>query len=195
MKYFLDCGTHLFQGLKEFNKIYKFDNSWKIYSFEANPITYKQSKEFLSDGLENLDIIHQNLAVSNEDSEIQINCQILPDSANGQGSNILKDPPNRDIAGGYDFKWHTERVKCFDLSSFIKDLKDVEVLILKLDIEGAEFQVLEKIINDKSYEKINEMYVEFHERFFINEIQKYTNLKNNYINFFNNNNIKITTWF
>lgn len=195
MKYFLDCGTHLFQGLKEFDKIYKFDNSWKIYSFEANPITYKQSKQFLVDGLQNLDITHENLAVSNEDSEIQINCQILPDSANGQGSNILKDPPNRDIDGGYDFKWHTEKVKCFDLSSFITNLKDVEVLILKLDIEGAEFQVLEKMINDKTYEKINEMYIEFHERFFINEIQKYTNLKNQYIDFFNKNNIKITTWF
>lgn len=195
MKYFIDCGTHLFQGLKEFNKIYKFDKSWNIYSFEANPITYKESKNFLNEGLETLNIIHENLAVSIEECDIEINCQILPDSATGQGSNILKQPPNRDIVGGYDFKWHTEKVKSFDLSYFLSNLKDSELLIVKLDIEGAEFEVLEKIIQDKTYEKINEIYVEFHERFFINEMQKYINLKNYYIDFLNNNNIKTTTWF
>ena len=39
MKIFLDCGTNLGQGLKEFQQKFNMMNQsgWKIYCFEPNP--------------------------------------------------------------------------------------------------------------------------------------------------------------
>lgn len=194
MKYFIDCGTHMFQGLKKFNEKYKFDESWTIYCFEANPRTFNQSKCFLNDGLEALNIIHQNLAVSVSEGEITVNCDSNNDGGTGQGSNILLQPPEKDIVHTHTFTWEKETVNCFDLSSFIKNLKDIDILVIKMDIEGSEFDVLKKIINDETYFDINDMYVEFHERFFIDKLEEYSNLKHELINFFLNNEVRIVEW-
>ena len=40
MNVFLDCGTHLCQGLLEFHENKIINSSYKIYIFEANPTTY-----------------------------------------------------------------------------------------------------------------------------------------------------------
>lgn len=194
MKYFIDCGTHFFQGLKQFSNLYSFDKNWKIYSFEANPYTFMESKKFLTEGLENLNITHNNLAVSTKNDKIIINCDCNENSATGQGSNILLNPPSKDIVHTHTFTWKEETVNSFDLSEFIMSLEDVDRLVIKLDIEGSEFDVLKKIINDGSYKKINDIYVEFHERFFLEDIEKYINLKNNIISFFKNQNINILVW-
>jgi len=195
MKYFIDCGTHLFQGLKQFNQKYQFDDSWKIYTFEANPRTFEKSKNFLNDGLEKLDITHQNLAVSDHDGEIVVNCDSNNDGGTGQGSNILLTPPEKDIVHIHTFTWEKEKTNCFDLSAFIKQLPDIEKLVIKMDIEGSEFDVLKKIIADNTYEEIDEMYVEFHERFFLNNLKEYADLKQELINFFLNNEVRMVEWF
>ena len=195
MKYFIDCGTHFFEGYLQFEQKFKFDQDWAVYSFEANPRTYNISKKQIPESFKQLKYEHLNLAVSTNEGEININCDMQNAEGTGDGSNILQNPPSYDPEAQRHIKWETEKVKCFDLSKFILNLKNIETLIIKLDIEGAEFEVLEKIIKDKSYEKITEMYVEFHERFFTGKTEQYRELKNQYIDFFNKNNIKITTWF
>ncbi len=194
MKYFIDCGTHLFQGLKQFSNIYSFDQSWTIYSFEANPKTFALSKAYLNDGLEKLNIIHKNLAVSDKDGKIIVNCDSNNNDATGQGSNILSAPPDYDIVHPHKFTWVKEEVECFNFSKFISNLENVDTLVIKLDIEGEEFNVLDRMIEDESYTKINDLYVEFHERFFLNEINKYTNLKDQFIRYFQKRNINIINW-
>lgn len=53
-------------------------------------------------------------------------------------------------------------VECIDLIEFIKDLNQ-DIDILKIDVEGAEFQILEKLINENLYEKIEHILVETHD--------------------------------
>jgi len=195
MKYFIDCGTHFFEGYRQFEDKFKIDETWTVYSFEANPRTYKLSKNNIPQIFNTSNFQHLNLAVSNIDGEININCDMQNEEGTGDGSNILETPPSYDPEAQRHIRWETEKVNCFDLSKFILNLQDIETLIIKLDIEGAEFEVLEKIIKDKSYEKITELYVEFHERFFTGKIEQYRQIKNEYIHFFNNNNVKTTTWF
>lgn len=57
-------------------------------------------------------------------------------------------------------------VECIDFSEFIKSFNDDIYLVIKLDIEGAEYEVLESLINTGMINKINELYVEFHDGFF-----------------------------
>ena len=50
------------------------------------------------------------------------------------------------------------------MSKFIKEnfLKE-DFIVLKLDIEGAEFEVLKDMIDTGSIKYVDELYVEFHE--------------------------------
>lgn len=57
-------------------------------------------------------------------------------------------------------------VQCISLSSFIEQFNQDDYIILKLDIEGAEYDVLEDLIKTNMITKINELYVEFHDMFF-----------------------------
>lgn len=56
-------------------------------------------------------------------------------------------------------------VKCIDISEFLKNFND-EYIILKLDVEGAEYDILNHLISTGLIEKVNELYVEFHDYFF-----------------------------
>ena len=57
----------------------------------------------------------------------------------------------------------TKKVQAIDLSSWIlKNFSEKDNIILKMDIEGSEYDVLEKMIKDGSIYLINELWIEFH---------------------------------
>jgi sacsin len=43
------------------------------------------------------------------------------------------------------------------------NLSEQDLIVMKLDIEGAEYNVLEKMINDGSIDYINTLFVEWHD--------------------------------
>lgn len=179
MNYLLDCGAHFFQGLKKLNDIYHFDDNWIVYSFESNPITFELSKKQMPNiGCQ---LFHSNQAVSISNGTITVNCDFSDGIGCGQGSNILSTPPNKDIEYHHDFVFKQQDIECIDLCDFIHKLKNTENLIVKMDIEGEEFNILPKIINTNTYRKINTLYIEFHERFFIDNVMHYRNLKDEYV--------------
>ena len=53
------------------------------------------------------------------------------------------------------------RVPCFDFSSWLRGLP--EPPIVKLDVEGAEFPILEKLVEDGSDALVSELLVEWHD--------------------------------
>jgi len=57
-------------------------------------------------------------------------------------------------------------VNCINFSNFLKTLNEDDYIILKLDVEGAEYDILEHLISEGTINKINELYVEFHDNFF-----------------------------
>ena len=54
----------------------------------------------------------------------------------------------------------------FNFSEFLNQFDGNTYLVVKLDIEGAEYEVLENIITSGMINKVNELYVEFHDNFF-----------------------------
>jgi FkbM family methyltransferase len=203
-KIFIDCGTHNFQGFREFSKKYNIDSEWKCYCFESNPITYKQSKKYYDELTRfGYNINHYNNAVYIENSTIKVNCSLDCggnisnfDEYSNQGYNILKSPPSTDKVYGGNFLYTSEEVyvDSIDFSNFISEQcnKDDFVLI-KMDIEGAEFEVLEHIIENDTYKLINEIYCEWHDRFFENQ-DEYIEMKNNIKRRFIKQKIKIFDW-
>ena len=190
MNYLIDGGTHLFQGIKKLNEIYKFDNSWEIYSFEPNPITFELSEQHKPNL--NTNIIHINGALSTFDGQTIIHCE-RTDNYTGQGSNILKNPPTKD--NNYQLHYSHYNIKTYNICNLINNLNNIDKLIIKLDIEGEEFNILPLIIDGCIHKhRINTMYIEFHERFFLEEITKYTNNKLLYIDALKKQNIDVFLW-
>ena len=50
------------------------------------------------------------------------------------------------------------------------------------------------VLDENLYKNINKIYVEFHDRFFISELEKYKNLKEYYKKYFNENNVSLEEW-
>jgi FkbM family methyltransferase len=175
MKYFIDCGTYFFQGLKEFEKKYRFDNNWMVYSFEANPHVFKSSLNHRPTA--KYELIHENKAVWCDVGKIKIHCE----GANlaGCSSTVLSAPPPTDKTWKSVHNWAAvEDVECLRLSDLLKSIsKNSEKVVVKLDIEGAEFAVLKDLIDTDSLSYIDDLYVEFHERFFMDKEEDYRAVK------------------
>jgi FkbM family methyltransferase len=172
---YIDCGTHYGQGLHYFMQIYGMNADWDIYTFEANPITYRCFLEKNQQLLKYNNINHFNKAVYTYDGEIVINQENFIDEPNtdqasstGQASSIISLDKWNPRDGLSREKFESKSVvECIDFSKFIKQFAGHNV-IAKFDIEGAEYEVLEKLIEENTFSIFNTLYVEFHSGFFEN---------------------------
>jgi len=182
MKHMIDCGTNLFYGLNALASRFNFDETWKIDCFEANPFVYEQAMNLIKDSniekyyprynSKNLNLF--NKAVWVYDGFIDLNIETDQFS---NVANLLTNPPEKDTVYNRNFKWSKIKIPCVRLSEIIKQ-SNSEKIVVKLDVEGAEFEIIQDLINENLLNKINFFYVEFHERFFLEELNKYTDIKN-----------------
>jgi len=193
-KILLDLGTHFGQGLNQFINILKIDDSWDIYSFEANPVTFKMfnGTDIYKNSIFNIQFLNQ--AVSTKDGKTIINVETPPNEGEtGMGSSIIPlsdwNPWNDSLRQNFKSKYEIESI---NFSEFVKSLGEAEIFC-KMDIEGAEFDVLEKMINDNSISSIKEIWIEFHENFFSNP-EPYKKRKYKILEELANNNISYSEW-
>ena len=67
-------------------------------------------------------------------------------------------------ASGASLEFPVKSLPCLDLSRFLRDnYCPADYLVMKLDIEGAEFAVLDKLIADGTISLLRELYVEYHQ--------------------------------
>lgn len=59
-----------------------------------------------------------------------------------------------------DFK--TIDIECIDICEVIESLKDYQKIILKLDVEGAEYEILEKLLERGLMARVSKLYAEWH---------------------------------
>jgi FkbM family methyltransferase len=162
---YLDCGAHFGEGLLRYSRQYGMDDSWKIYSFEPNKESFKK----LTTNPEiTLKVNYINKALWLYDGRVTFNAEIMANQtvAEGTGSSIIPlshwhpkseiNPSAGDIFDSYD-------VDSVDLSAFIlNNFKPDDFIVMKLDVEGAEFDILRKMLKDGSMAYINHIYIEFH---------------------------------
>ena len=174
MNYFLDCGTHFGQGITQISSIYNMDSFWKIYTFEANPTTFKIFNENQYNEIKLRYPLLESMwcAISNKTGEMQMNIEIPPNEGEtGQGSSIINKTLWNPQNGTLTFADSTVTVPTINFSEWI--LNNIhknpgDTVIVKLDIEGSEYSVLEQMLEDGSINLIDELLVEFHHHFFTN---------------------------
>jgi len=152
MRYiFIDCGSHIGQSVKSFQETKLFSqHPWEIFCFEANP--FLNHLVLLE---EPFSVNFQQKAVWIKDGTIQF---FIDKDPSCEGSSVCE----KKTSGKLD-KDHPVVVHCVDLSQWIvKNFKKDDEIILKMDIEGAEYEVLEKMFKDNSISYINTLYIELH---------------------------------
>ena len=148
IKYFIDCGAHCGESILTAKQRFGIDIN--TISFEPVPGLAKQLQEIHKD---NPTVHIQNSAVwiNNEIKKFHLSEEYTDGSSLLNSLNNLKDD-------------HYIDIPCFDLSQWVlESFNKEDYLILKLDIEGAEYEVLNKMIEDGSIDYINEFWGEWHD--------------------------------
>lgn len=147
----IDCGANIGRVTEIFA-----NTGAEVFSFEPNPFAFKiLSKKFENNSKVNC----FQKAVLNKETKVNLYMHQYNKEDNifwSQGSSIYKTKNDVNIN---DFI----EVETVDLIKFIKNLNK-EIDILKLDIEGCEYDVLLSIINENLHNKIKHILVETHER-------------------------------
>ena len=141
--FIIDCGSHLGQSIVYFKTVYP---EAKIIGFEPDPTTFENLKSNIStNNFE--DVFLHNNALAATDGEIE-----FYNMKNSTSSVVMSTIKER-VAGGIK-----SVVKAARLSKFI----DREIDFLKMDIEGAEFTVLQELKDRGKLQSVKQMAIEYH---------------------------------
>lgn len=146
----IDCGANV-------GKItgYFISKNATVFAFEPNPYAFRELMGKYS-GSPNATCLNKGVYTCNTKKKLYFHKESDNDEVTySTGSSILKEKGNVNV----DKFIETELI---DLSEFIKNLKR-RVRILKIDIEGAECELLKKMINDGTTELIDHIFVETHD--------------------------------
>jgi FkbM family methyltransferase len=180
-KVVLDCGSHLGESVKKFRNILN-DITYEYHMFEANTYLYNQIE--LNPEFD--DCKKFNFAISNKNDVIKLWGCVK--NKNSVGSTTQKSKANWDSIEETDYI----EVKSINLSEYIKNnFNKEDYIILKLDIEGSEYDVLRDLIDTEVIHYVNELFCEFHSCWMSSEfLEKEQQIKND----LNKINLNLSYW-
>lgn len=150
MNVFIDLGAYNGDSVEEFRNWRKIafpdKQDWFIRAFDPNP-------QFLDkwETIKDASTVFANAAAWTQNGKMQFS---IEDSDTPLGSSLMKS--KNTYARGKKIE-----VVTFDFSSYLKSFKN-DFMVVKMDIEGAEFPVLDKMIKDGTHTIPDWLLVEFH---------------------------------
>jgi FkbM family methyltransferase len=158
---FIDCGSNLGQGFSYFRKYYPLELHDYVL-IEPNPHCISRLAELRDKLTGNIEIVGK--AASTRIGEV--NFYGLTEGCRGETSELGSTLP------GHNSKFYVTgenkaiKVKTFSLSDFIKSRRlEYSSIVLKLDIEGGEYEVLEDLIANRTHLCLERAYIEFHSQY------------------------------
>ena len=143
---FVDGGAHLGETVLGFERSkLASKHAWSIVSFEPNPELAPQIPK-----RPNLEVHQEAIWTKDEELEFKFASE---DSLGGSIMNTVVEVPNM----------KTVKVHAVDFGAWLKKTyRKEDVVYVKLDIEGAEYPVLEQMLKDGSMRLVDKLFVEFH---------------------------------
>jgi FkbM family methyltransferase len=170
-KVFIDCGANVGQSIDNFIKKWPDWEEYEMHSFEANP---RLTQHFLRFSKITNFTFHQ-AAIWKYTGEVDF---FIDESYNTYGSSVSSDKRGNSKT--------PLTVACVDLDSFIRTYSEQDFIILKMDIEGGEYDLIEYLLQKNTFTYINKFYIELHtgkvgktkndDIELLEKLSKYTNL-------------------
>lgn len=155
-KIFIDCGFHHGEGLRHFAKELHIDHTWIVICFEPNPACLMQERLNCFGWPYTKPLVFAN----NLACWISYGEELFSHCLDSESSGLFLEG-SIPISG-----FRSIYVPCIDFSAWLSQIPEqYDEIYCKMDIEGAEFEVLRKMIRDKSALRLTKIWVEFHERF------------------------------
>ena len=153
MKIFIDLGAYNGDTLEKALDFYpNFD---LFYAFEPYPPNFKDLEKKFKDNPK-VKIFQKAASTFEGKTNFFLHKDIGKRKDADEGSTLEKTKNNIDVSNSIE-------VDTVDFSKFIlENFKDSDEIILKIDIEGTEYDLLEKMIIDKSIKYISKLYCEWH---------------------------------
>jgi FkbM family methyltransferase len=185
-KVYIDCGSN--KGKVTRNFILEGNKDYEYFLFEPLPLFHVSYNigEILSSEFPDVKINYSDNAVWVENTEMEF----YVCGRGNEGSSVCENKHSNKM----DHK-NPLKVQGFNFSQWLMDnFSPDDHIIIKMDIEGAEYDVLPKMIEDGSIEYANEMLIEFHGR---------RQLSGDYIHerykeihdYFEKSEVKLTKWW
>ena len=169
---FLDCGSNLGQGFEFFRQYYPNKN-YDYVLFEPNPYCFEVlSKKYA--GLSDSGVQLMNLAVGINNGSIDF--YGLEDEKGGiysVGGTVLPEHNSKKYGTSNSASL---KVQSINFSEFLVDVLKKNIytaVILKLDIEGGEYPVLDALRSEGLLSNFETIYVEFHSQYIRPDLASY----------------------
>jgi len=164
-KVFIDLGGNRGQGVRQFVEMYNIDSSWDVETYEPND--FCNLEEELSD----LPFVHVNKKVVwVHDGTVAFYRTIS--HKDGRAADVKNDgicyiDEGSSVLGlnSGDVRSCVQEIinmECVDISEIINKYDQDDYIVVKMDVEGSEFELVRKLLKDGMVSKINEFYIEWH---------------------------------
>jgi len=141
--FIIDCGAHIGMSVLYFKKM--FPDS-KIMAFEANPNNFElMQKNMHANKIQHVEL--HNIALF--DKEIEIPFYI------GENIGTLRGSIKKERGGASELK-----IKAQKLSYYLQHIEAVD--LIKMDVEGAEINILSDLFETSAINKAKEYRIEYH---------------------------------
>ena len=191
---FIDLGTNFGQGFLYFQKFFK-EKNFEYVLIEPNPNLKIHIKNLIKEkkGTKKIKFINKAAYINNGSKKFYGLVEDPKRLGTSDGGSLL-DEHNTKLYRADKNKAIT--VKTFNFINYLKKLKKYDNIIIKMDIEGSEYKILDRLIkNINEIKNIKHMFLEFHSRFMVkNKKIKYKIKERKIIENLELNNIKYTLW-
>jgi FkbM family methyltransferase len=145
----IDLGANIGKNINNF-----LLQSENVLAYEPNPFAFKVLNSRFND---NNRVQCFNLAVSdkNEETQLYLHENSIHDQIKwSTGSSMYESKGNVN-------KNNKLTIRTIDILDIVED-QDAEISLLKIDVEGMEYRILNRLIESNAYKKINLIKVELH---------------------------------
>ena len=172
---FLDLGandgdtTYNFFGLKSYSQGGYFKDiipldvvqnyKWEVHSIEANPVFDQDLIRMQKNISEKHDIFIYNSTVAwIYDGQIDFYFDTLNKITSFWGSSVIEEHP--DVIKSGKIK---KKMRCIDIAGILKKYSKEDFVVIKMDIEGAEYNLLLHFMQTNTMELIDYLLIEYHQ--------------------------------
>jgi len=158
---FIDCGANVGRVLEQ--QVQRFP-AREYFALEANPALIPHIQDVREQHPTNsITIMHCAAWISDGTIPFYLSGLNSQGRAVHDGSTaVLGKSPRHPLSGAIDYE-HPIEVPSLDFSAWIRrTFEPSDIIHMKMDIEGAEYVVLEKMLQDCTIDYIDQAMVEFH---------------------------------